>query len=131
MLFDYICENEQGFQEFFYEKRRKLFLVEYFWKEKIDYIIVKEKPQTYYDLYDKKVLGEITKKNPVPYSSKLDSIIRNKNSKKRQVNFNRVENLLVSPCCSSDMKINYSSCKCLKCNFRFPVNNLIVNLSSY
>lgn len=121
-LFDYLCENEKKFEDFFYWKRRKLFFVEYYWKNKINFEILPSSPDTSLNLFDKKVLHEITQKNKNIH----DKTLIKKTDTKKVYSF--LEKKLICPTCFGNLRFLSTNFYCNTCNYRYMIEKNIIKM---
>lgn len=125
-LFDFLCDNERGFEDYFYWKRRALFFIEYYWKESIDFKIIPNSKNTELDLSSDSVLKKISTLNKV-------NARRNTSFKYSKYSIHRIHSFLEknieSPCCNFDVTKHNDSFVCGKCKTRFPINGQKIDLS--
>lgn len=117
-LFDYLCDNEKKFNDFFYWKRRKLFFVEYFWKKKINFKIVKSSENIYHDLNNAKSLYKLTRLNAIPHNLKIENI---KSRQDRLVSFKFLERHFLTPCCKANVRYTKSHFICTNCSYKYSI----------
>ncbi len=117
-LFDYLCDNEKNFNDFFYRKRRRLFFVEYFWSKKINFKIKKSSSDIIYDLYNTKSLYKLTRLNKIPHNTNIVNI---KPKQSAPDSFKFLEKHLLSPCCKADTKYVRSHFVCNDCLYKYPI----------
>lgn len=122
-LFDYLCENEKGFEDFFYWKRRSLFFIEYYWNKVIDFKIVKENENLLIDLSDHNILERITKLNKKNRGLTIPI-------KKRRATGKEVDRFLLqslrTPCCNADILYSKNTYKCINCSKEFKRKGMII-----
>ncbi|MCK9273263.1 class I SAM-dependent methyltransferase [Candidatus Gracilibacteria bacterium] len=121
-LFDYLCENEKEFENSFYWSRRKLFFVEINWKDTINFEIIPNSPDTFFNLYDKKILNEITQKNK--------HINNKKTFKKRKIDevYAFLEKNLICPLCSKNLIFLSTNFYCRHCNYQYIIENNVIKM---
>ena len=125
-LFDYIIGREEGFEDYFYKSRRKLFLVEYFWKDRIRYKFLPSQVSLKINLYDNDLLKIITVRNAVPYSIKqLDSLKRQKSLKYLN---SKIEKILRCPKCEYSVVKTDCGYLCKNCGRSFLQKGNIIEM---
>lgn len=125
-LFDFLCEKEIGFENYFYWKRRALFFVEYYWQGSIEFKIIPNSKKTELDLWSDTVLKEICVLNKV-------NARRNTNFEfipySEHEIFSFLEQSIKSPCCGSSVIKQSNLFICDNCNAKFPIKGKTVDLS--
>ncbi len=111
-LFDYLCDNEPGFDEYFYLSRRRLFLTEYWWTEAVLFELVEENDSTFENYNDEQTLLNISERNNVDYQIEIPP---EHLSQKPSDIFQELSRVLCSPCCSNKVEYKEESYQCIKC----------------
>jgi|ERR1035437_1705925 hypothetical protein len=124
-LFDYLCDNEEKFETYFYWKRRGLFFIEYFWKEKINFQIVRSSEKTFVNLYDPKTLRNLTKLNRANHFPKISNETKKNN---RSNVFNFLEKQIITPCCSEGVKYYKDYFLCRGCSRKYPIKGNLIEM---
>ena len=125
-LFDFLCENERGFENNFYWKRRALFFIEYYWNNSIDFKIIPSSENTELDVNSDDTLKNICELNKI-------NARRNTNFKTKEYSlseiFNFLEKNILTPCCNTSVRHSQNSFCCVRCGKIFRIDGFKINLS--
>ncbi|MCX6296174.1 MAG: methyltransferase domain-containing protein [Bacteroidetes bacterium] len=117
-LFDYLCDNEHGFNDYFYFKRKSLFFVEYYWKNKINYQIVDASEENFNNLYDDKTLKKLSTRNRISNSIKTHFKYHAKTLSEVLL---FLEKNIITPCCKTGVLHKQNDFICKSCSREYSI----------